>query len=49
VYHFRRRKAHLGELLESGGIATHSDIVGELACGNLRNREQTLSLLLRLP
>jgi predicted nucleic acid-binding protein len=49
VDHFRRGNARLAELLESGEIASHIDIVGELACGNLANRQHTLALLLRLP
>ncbi|MCL5098782.1 MAG: VapC toxin family PIN domain ribonuclease, partial [Candidatus Omnitrophica bacterium] len=34
-----------GELLEQGEVVIHPFVVGELACGNLRNRHEILSLL----
>ena len=39
----------LAELLEAGEVACHPDIVGELACGNLKRRTMVLSLLRELP
>lgn len=32
-----------------GGIACHPFIIGELACGNLKNKKEILSLLQALP
>ena len=49
VDHFRRGNARLADLLQSGEILCHSFVVGELACGNLRSRRTTLSLLRSLP
>jgi len=36
-------------LLENGQVCTHDYVVGELACGNLRNRAEVLGLLQSLP
>jgi hypothetical protein len=47
--HLRRRNATLVELLDQAQIWTHPFIVGELACGNLRQRHNFLSLLTELP
>ena len=41
--------ADLGNLLNDGEVACHPFIVGELACGNLKNRTIILSLLEALP
>jgi hypothetical protein len=41
--------AQLANLLDDGEVACHPFIVGELACGNLRNRTTILSLLEALP
>ncbi len=49
VFHLRHGRAHLQELLEKGRVACHPFITGELACGNLRNRKEILSLLEALP
>jgi predicted nucleic acid-binding protein len=49
VEHLRRSRAHLSQLLESGNVACHPFVVGELACGNLSNRQEILSLLRTLP
>jgi len=38
-----------GNLVEPGHVVGHSFIVGELACGNLRNRSEILRLLQALP
>ena len=39
----------LAELLQEGEVWCHPDIIGELACGNLRRRSIVLSLLRDLP
>lgn len=39
----------LGALLADGKVACHPFIIGELACGNMENRKDILSLLHRLP
>jgi len=39
----------LGELLESNLVCMHSMIVGELACGNLHQRKELLTLWTNLP
>ncbi|MFA7535481.1 MAG: hypothetical protein WCY68_05285 [Desulfuromonadales bacterium] len=39
----------LESLLDSGRVVCHPFIVGELACGNLKNRSAILSLLRELP
>ena len=49
VDHFRRRNAGLCALLEAGEAATHPFVIGELACGALRNRAEVLALLDALP
>jgi len=49
IDHFRRRSAGLFELLENGEVLTHPFVIGELACGNLRNRHDLLHYLSHLP
>lgn len=49
VQHFRAGNQHLEDLLQEGQVVTHSFIIGELACGNLKNRLEILSLLQSLP
>lgn len=49
VRHLRDGEATLKALLEEGKVACHPFIVGELACGNLRNRAEILALLQALP
>jgi len=49
VSHFREGNAGLADLLNNGDVACHPFIVGELACGNLKNRTTILSLLESLP
>jgi predicted nucleic acid-binding protein len=49
VQHFRDRDAILAELLERGAALTHPFVIGELALGNLRQRELVLRMLSRLP
>ena len=49
VDHFRRGNSALRGLLEEGGVTTHPMVLGELACGSLARRAETLRLLRRLP
>ncbi len=49
IDHFRRGNVRLRRLLEEGEIAIHPMVLGELACGNLPRRAETLRLLGRLP
>ncbi|MFH0922336.1 MAG: PIN domain-containing protein [Fibrobacterota bacterium] len=49
VSHFHKGDADLGFLLSEGLAACHPFVIGELACGNLRNRKEILSLLQTLP
>jgi len=49
VDHFRQGLPLLGDLLNAGEVATHPFVIGELACGNLRNRNEILALLSSLP
>lgn len=39
----------LADALEEETVLVHPFVIGELACGNLRNREEVLELLQRLP
>lgn len=49
VEHLRRGVPDLGALLERGDVGCHPFVVGELACGNLTRRAETLGLLAALP
>jgi predicted nucleic acid-binding protein len=49
VEHLRHGGIGLETLLHGGRVMCHPFIVGELACGNLRNRSEIISLLQRLP
>jgi hypothetical protein len=49
VDHLRKGNSRLSELLSEGAVLCHPFIVGELACGNLRNRVEILGLLAALP
>jgi len=49
VSHLNTGDVHLKALLEQGEVACHPFIIGELACGNIRNRTEVLSLLRALP
>jgi predicted nucleic acid-binding protein len=49
VAHLRHGTAGLEVLLQEGRVVCHPFIIGELACGNLRNRSEILSLLRALP
>jgi predicted nucleic acid-binding protein len=49
VEHFRHGAIGLDTLLNEGQVACHPFTIGELACGNLKNRETILALLQDLP
>ena len=49
ISHFRVGNPQLKDLLVNGRVVCHPFIVGELACGNLRNREEILAFLRALP
>jgi len=49
IRHFREGVPALGRLLNEGEVMCHPFIVGELACGNLKNRDEILSFLRLLP
>ncbi|MFZ5451796.1 MAG: type II toxin-antitoxin system VapC family toxin [Thermodesulfobacteriota bacterium] len=49
VAHLRHGNIGLETLLREGGAVCHPFIIGELACGNLRNRSQILVHLQALP
>jgi predicted nucleic acid-binding protein len=49
VDHLRRGNAKLAARLERAEVSCHPFIIGELACGRLRNRDTILSLLQALP
>ena len=49
VNHLRSNDTALGALLEDNQVLMHSMVVGELACGNLSDREYVLDLLKELP
>jgi predicted nucleic acid-binding protein len=48
INHLRKGDAHLAQLLDKGRVLCHPFIVGELACGNLKNRAEILSSLCEL-
>lgn len=48
VEHLRHGLPRLATLLQEGKVMIHPWVIGELACGNLRNRQQVLELLLGL-
>jgi len=49
VDHLRRRNSTLAGLLEQSQVWTHAFVIGELACGNLAQRDKVLSALTALP
>jgi predicted nucleic acid-binding protein len=49
VDHLRRGDAQLVNLLERANVAMHPFVVGEIACGSLRDRSSILELLQDLP
>ena len=49
IEHFRRGEPRLASLLTDGHVLIHPFVLGELACGNLKNRANVLSALQELP
>ncbi|MDP2811369.1 MAG: PIN domain-containing protein [Rhodocyclaceae bacterium] len=49
IDHLRSGNPALASLLQGDLVATHDFVIGELACGNLRNRQEVLGLLQSLP
>ena len=49
VTHLRQGSRQLEKLLMDAEVVSHPFIIGELACGNLNNRDEILSLLQSLP
>jgi predicted nucleic acid-binding protein len=49
IDHLRVGVPALAAALEADQVMTHPFVIGELACGNLRDRKRTLELLRALP
>ncbi len=49
IDHLRKGNPHLATLLDQGSVCCHRFVIGELACGTLRNRDELLDLLRALP
>ena len=49
IEHLRLGEDGLAMLLNGSRVLTHPFVIGELACGNLRNRTEVLKLLRGLP
>lgn len=49
IEHFRQIQPALVQLLNTGQVCTHPFIIGELACGCLKNPEKTIALLKNIP
>jgi len=49
VSYLKSGNVRFKELLQDGKVISHPFIIGELACGNLKNRREILSLLNALP
>ena len=49
VDHLRGEEPHLVSLLSENQVLGHPMVIGELACGNLRNRDELLQDLKGLP
>ena len=49
ITHLRQGSRQLEKLLMDAEVMCHPFIIGELACGNLRNRNEIISLLQSLP
>ena len=49
IDHFHIGLDALVDVLERGDVVTHPFIIGELACGRLKKRQETLNLLGALP
>ena len=49
IKHLREGEKSLAQLLEEGLVACHPYIIGEIACGGIKNRHEIISLLNYLP
>jgi hypothetical protein len=49
VDHLRKKEPKLADLLNEGMVVMHPFVLGELACGNLKNRAALLTNLEALP
>jgi len=49
IDHFRKPSSKFIEILNNSEVSCHPYVIGELACGNLKNRKEILSLLHSLP
>ena len=49
IEHLRKGSARLRSLLNNDEVLCHPSVVGELACGTLRNRQEILSTMRALP
>ena len=49
IIHLRQGSRRLAKLLIDAKVMCHQFIIGELACGNLKNRSEIISLLQALP
>jgi predicted nucleic acid-binding protein len=49
VFHLRAGNAELETLLNKSQVMCHQYVIGEIACGNIKNRTEILTLLQRLP
>ena len=49
VDHLRSGNKHLEKLLLDVEVICHEFVIGEIACGNLKNREEIITLLHALP
>ncbi len=49
IDHFRKPSKPLSALLEAEKVTMHSFVLGEIACGNLKNRKEIIALLHALP
>jgi hypothetical protein len=49
IDHLRQGEPRLAALVRSDQVLTHPFVIGELACGNLRNRNDILAFLRDLP
>ena len=49
IDHFRRMDVTLADLLNAGVVACHPFVIGEIACGTLKDRARILDALGQLP
>lgn len=49
VSHLRHGNPKLQEMLQESQVVSHPFIIGELACGNISNRTEIISLIQSLP